>query len=121
MSLLKDQPFHVRKEAAYALANICAGGGGGSGDSETLNELFGADKDAVRAMLSLLRSADVDAARLGLQFTEMLCRNLPSGVKEVEESDGIDALEKLQFGEAPSELQEAAAALVNHYWSIEAE
>ena len=31
MRLLKDSPFHVRKEAAFALANICAGGGGGTG------------------------------------------------------------------------------------------
>lgn len=31
MCLLKDAPFHVRKEAAFALANICADGGGGTG------------------------------------------------------------------------------------------
>lgn len=34
MQLLKDSPFHVRKEAAYAIANVCAGGGGGTGDLE---------------------------------------------------------------------------------------
>ena len=31
MLLLKESPFHVRKEAAFALANICADGGGGTG------------------------------------------------------------------------------------------
>lgn len=31
MKLLKESPFHVRKEAAFALANICADGGGGTG------------------------------------------------------------------------------------------
>lgn len=120
LSLLKEQPFHVRKEAAFALANICAGGGGGTGDLEALNHLFAADNDALRAMVSLMRSADVDAARLGLQFTEMLLRVLPSGVQEVEAVDGIDALEKVQFGEGvPEELKGAAEGLVNKYWSIE--
>jgi hypothetical protein len=33
MLLLKESPFHVRKEAAFALANICADGGGGTGAS----------------------------------------------------------------------------------------
>jgi hypothetical protein len=31
MLLLKESPFHVRKEAAFALANICADGGSGTG------------------------------------------------------------------------------------------
>ena len=44
MSLLKDSPFHVRKEAAYAVANVCAGGGGATGDLEALNWLFSADR-----------------------------------------------------------------------------
>jgi len=123
MSLLKNQPFHVRKEAAYALANICAGGGGGTGDAEALNYLFGADVDALRAMLSLVRSADVEAARLGLQFVEMVLRMLPgNGAREVEAADGIDALECLQFGStASTEMQSAAASLVDTYWGVEVE
>ena len=44
MQLLKTCPFHVRKEAAFALANVCAGGGGGTGDTEALNWLFAADR-----------------------------------------------------------------------------
>jgi importin subunit alpha-1 len=121
MSLLKEQPFHVRKEAAFALANICAGGGGGTGDAEALNYLFGADVPAVHAMLSLVRSADIEAARLGLQFVEMLLRMLPgNGAREVEAADGIAAIESLQFGAtAPAELQAAAAALVNTYWGVD--
>jgi len=120
-SLLKEQPFQVRKEAAFALANVAAGGGGCAGDAEAMNSLFGTDIDAVRAMVSLMRSADADAALLGLQFTEMLLRLLPSGVREVEAADGIDALEALQFGSsAPEEVKQAAAALVDRYWSIDA-
>ena len=120
ISLLKNQPFHVRKEAAYALMNVCAGGGGGSGDSEAINYLFGGDNAAVRAMLSLMRSADADAAKLGLQFAEMMLRLLPNGVVAVEAADGIDAIEALQFGATASpELQAAAAALVDTYWGTE--
>ena len=120
MRLLKEAPYPVRKEAAHALANVSAGGGGGSGDVEALNSLFGGDLAAVRAMVSLMRSADADAALLGLQFTEMLLRELPSGAAEVEAADGIDALEALQFGEgAPPEMRAAAAALVDRYWGAE--
>ncbi len=84
---------------------------------------MGAELEALRALLSLVRSADVDAARLGLQFTEMYLRMLPAnGAREVEAVDGIDALEQLQFGTtAPPDLQEAAAALVNTYWGVEGE
>ena len=100
--------------------NVCAGGGGGSGDSEAINYLFGGDNAAVRAMLSLMRSADADAAKLGLQFAEMMLRLLPNGVVAVEAADGIDAIEALQFGATASpELQAAAAALVDTYWGTE--
>lgn len=78
MQLLKDSPFHVRKEAAYAIANICAGGGGGTGDLEALNWLFAADRDALAAMVSLMRSADMDAAKLGLQVGLELAETLSS-------------------------------------------
>ena len=44
MRLLKESPFQVRKEAAFALANVCAGGGGGTGDSEALNWTFAGDR-----------------------------------------------------------------------------
>lgn len=38
-----------------------------AGNPDTLNWLFAGDRDALRAMVSLMRSADMDAARLGLQ------------------------------------------------------
>lgn len=120
LSLLKHQPFQVRKEAAFALMNVAAGGGDGLGDSEALNYLFGSDIEAVKAMVSLMKSSDMSVARLGLQFVDMLCRNLPNGVKEVEAADGIDALEALRFEpSAPGELQTAAAMLVDQYWGAE--
>jgi importin subunit alpha-1 len=121
MSLLKHQPFQVRKEAAFALMNVAAGGGNGEGDLEALNYLFGSDIDAVKAMVSLMRSSDMSVARLGLQFVDTLCRSLPNGVREVEAADGIDALEALRFEpSAPRELQNAAAMIVDQYWGAEA-
>lgn len=121
LQLLKGEPFHVRKEAAFALCNIAAGGGGCSGDTEALNYIFAGDMDAIKAMISLMRSSNVDAAVLGLQFTEMLLRCLPAtAVKLVEDADGIDALEALQFGgDVPPDVQQAAAHLVDKYWGIE--
>ncbi|PSC72043.1 importin subunit alpha-2 [Micractinium conductrix] len=121
MKLLKESPFHVRKEAAFALANICADGGGGTGNPDTINYLFAADRDALKAMVSLMRSADMDAARLGLQFTEMVLRLLDTGVEAVEEVDGIDAIEAVQYSAAPPELQRMAAALVDKYFGADAE
>ena len=38
-----------------------------AGNPDTINYLFAADRDALKAMVSLMRSADMDAARLGLQ------------------------------------------------------
>ena len=121
MSLLKHGPFDVRKEAAFALANVCAGGDGGVGggaDSEAMNYLFGADLEAVKAMVSLMRSVDMEAAKLGLQFTEMMCRLLPAtGPQQVELAEGVDAIEALQYGGGtPEELRGAAALLVDRYW-----
>jgi hypothetical protein len=121
MRLLKESPFQVRKEAAFALANICADGGGGTGNPDTVNWLFAADRDALRAMVSLMRSADMDAARLGLQFTEMVLRLLDTGAEAIEEVDGIDAIEAVQYGAAPPELQRMAAALVDKYFGADAE
>lgn len=123
LSLLKDQPFHVRKEAAFALCNIAAGGGGASGDAEALNYLFAGDIKALHAMISLMKSANIDAAIMGLQFTEMFLRCLPTtGAALVEAADGIDALEALQFGkDIPPDIQQAAAHLVDAHWGIKDE
>lgn len=141
-----------------------------AGNPETLNWLFAADREAMRAMLSLMRSADMDAARLGLQarrclpvwwtrdpaascrkvepgqhhlrttrcavglgqrlaacslaclqFTEMVLRLLDNGEQAVEEADGIDAMEAVQFGAVPPELQRMAAALVDKYFGADNE
>ncbi len=40
-----------------------------AGEIEDLNWLFAADRDALAAMVSLCRSVDADAARLGVQVS----------------------------------------------------
>ena len=54
-----------------------------------------------------------------LQFTEMVLRMLANGADAVESVDGIDAMEKVQFGAAPPELQQMAAALVDKYYGTD--
>ena len=64
---------HITDAMSAALLPACQplclppGLASSAGNQETLNYLFAADRDALRAMVSLMRSADMDAARLGLQ------------------------------------------------------
>ncbi|KAI3987807.1 hypothetical protein MKX01_019188, partial [Papaver californicum] len=55
----------------------------------------------IPGFVNLVRSADTEAARLGLQFLELVMRGIPDGEgpKLVEREDGIDAKERLQFHE----------------------
>jgi hypothetical protein len=76
-----------------------AGGGDGRGDPAALQKIVGGDRDGgvLRGYLAMVRGPDMEAARLGLQFVEMVLRMLPGGAQAVEAADGIDALEELQF------------------------
>ena len=73
-------------------------------------------------MLALLRSADVEAVRMALQFTEMVLRGLPGkrGVAMVEEGEGVEALESLQF-HANEELRRMANHVIDTYFGMEEE
>ena len=121
MRLLKSSPFHVQKEAAYALANVAAGGGGGGGDVETLIYLFESDAAALKAMTtSMMLSADMDAARLGLQFTDMFLRHIPNtrhALLALEMADALLGLDRLQFGaNVPCDLQKGASSIIDTYF-----
>jgi hypothetical protein len=48
----------------------------------------------------------------------MVLRLLANGPAAVEEVGGIEALENVQFGEYPPELQAAAAALTDKVWGV---
>eukprot|EP00890_Picochlorum_soloecismus_P001482 jgi/Picsp_1/2334/NSC_05797-R1_importin alpha isoform 9 len=120
MKCLKEEPYHIKKEAAFALANICLGKNK-KGDPEVLNHLFGGDSTAVRAMLSLMHSADLDAIELSLDFASMMLHRLPEGKEIIQQAEGIKLLEEVQFNAdiSSNTLKKRAKHLVNHYWGID--
>ncbi|KAG2279284.1 hypothetical protein Bca52824_050504 [Brassica carinata] len=67
--------------------------------------------------IDLVRSPDIEAARLGLQFIELVLRGMPNGEgpKLVEGEDGIDAMERFQFHEN-EELRVIANSLADKYF-----
>lgn len=115
LEVLRDGGFQLRKEAAFLIANICAGGGGGSGDAAALAALMGSPSTGLGDMMDLMRSADAEAVQLGFEFTEMVLRVMPGGPQAVEAVDGIDTLESLQF-RGPADMQELAFQLVDQYF-----
>ena len=118
---LKHGPFHIKKDAALALANIAASGGGGIGDSELLVYLFQGDREVLHEMTAgMMKAADFDAAALGLQFTAMYLRGCPN-TKEaagaLEACGALDGLDKLQYGaDVPEKMRVAAAAIIDGYF-----
>lgn len=120
LNLLQEKPFHVKKEAAFALENICAGGGGLDGDSEVINHVFAGKRAAIKSMLELMNSADHEAIGLGLQFASMVLHHLPQGKELIERADGIEILEHVQFAEGMRPAnQKAAHDLVDEFWGID--
>ncbi|GMP85167.1 hypothetical protein CsSME_00038438 [Camellia sinensis var. sinensis] len=124
---LKSEHRVLKKEAAWVLSNIAAG----SIEHKQLiysseavplllrllsTEPFDIRKE-VAYVLDLVRSADTEAAKLGLQFMELVLRGMPNseGPKLVEREDGIDAMERFQFHEN-EELRNMANELVDTYF-----
>ncbi|KAI3447614.1 hypothetical protein Pfo_004279 [Paulownia fortunei] len=119
MRLLSTAPFDIRKEVAYVLGNLCVAPSEGSGRTnlivEHLVSLVGGG--CLGGFVDLVRSADIEAARLGLQFMELVLRGMPNGEgsKLVEAEDGIDAMERFQFHEN-EDLRNMANELVDRYF-----
>ncbi|KAL9336620.1 hypothetical protein Peur_071108 [Populus x canadensis] len=119
LRLLSTAPFDIRKEVAYVLGNLCVAPTEGDGKpnliSEHLVSLVG--RGCLPGFIDLVRSADTEAARLGLQFMELVLRGMPNGEgpKLVEQEDGIDAMERFQFHEN-EDLRNLANALVDRYF-----
>ncbi|KAL3646742.1 Importin subunit alpha-9 [Castilleja foliolosa] len=117
--LLSTSPFDIKKEVAYVLGNLCVAPSEGSGRPnlivEHLVSLVG--RGCISGFIDLVRSADVEAARLGLQFLELVLRGMPNGEgpKLVEAEDGIDAMERFQFHEN-EDLRNMANELVDKYF-----
>ncbi|KAL8508855.1 hypothetical protein ACS0TY_016166 [Phlomoides rotata] len=119
MRLLSTAPFDIRKEVAYVLGNLCVGPSDGSGRPslivEHLVSLVGGG--CLSGFVDLVRSADMEASRLALQFLELVLRGMPNGEgpKLVEAEDGIEAMERFQFHEN-DELRTMANELVDKYF-----
>nr|XP_009608295.1 importin subunit alpha-9-like [Nicotiana tomentosiformis] len=122
LHLLSTAAFDIKKEVAYVLGNICVAPAEGSGRPNViLDHLVNLVRGGcLTGFLDLVRSADVEAARLGLQFIELVLRGMPNGEgpKLVEREDGIEAMERYQFHEN-EELRSMANELVDKYFGEE--
>eukprot|EP00249_Psilotum_nudum_P019946 c27487_g1_i5 orf=639-2306(-) len=120
LHLMATAVFDVRKEVAYALGNLCVTPMVGSVRIpepilEHLTVLI--DRGCLLGFISLVRSPDLEASRLGLQFLELVLRGLPNGqgTKLVEKVDGIAAMEALEYHENV-ELRNMANELIERYF-----
>ncbi|KAG2242898.1 hypothetical protein Bca52824_095254, partial [Brassica carinata] len=119
IGLLSTSPFDIRKEVAYVLGNLCVESAEGDTKRRIIQEHLVSivSGGCLPGFINLVRSPDIEDARLGLQFIELVLRGMPSGEgsKLVEGEDGIDAMERLQFHES-EELRVMANSLVDKYF-----
>lgn len=123
LRLFSSASFDVRKEVAFALGNLCVFPVPIQRTPSTIPEVNVSVLDqfvkagCLPGFVLLVRSPDLEASRLGLQFLELVMRALPNsqGPKLVEAEDGIDALESLQF-HGNDELRAMANHLVDKYF-----
>ncbi|CAJ1968479.1 unnamed protein product [Sphenostylis stenocarpa] len=119
LRIFSAAPFDIRKEVAYVLGNLCVAPIKGAGKPSLIPEHMVAlvEKGCIPGFIDLIRSADIEAARLGLQFIEMVLRGMPNGEgpRLVEQEDGIEAMERFQFHEN-EDLRTMANTLVDKYF-----
>ncbi|KAL7595377.1 importin subunit alpha-9 isoform X1 [Lactuca sativa] len=125
LELLVTSPFDIKKEVAYVLGNLCVApnddndNDNGSGiPFLLLDHLISFVRNGcLCGFIDLVKSSDLEAARLGLHFIELVLRGMPNGEgqKLVERADGIDAMERFQFHEN-DELRVMANLLVDSYF-----
>lgn len=74
LNLLSSAPFDIRKEAAFVLGNLCVTPGDSVRRPDIIVDhlVFLVNHGALPGFLNLVRSPDVEAARLGLQFLELV-------------------------------------------------
>ncbi|XVF23139.1 hypothetical protein REPUB_Repub13aG0012000 [Reevesia pubescens] len=101
--LLSTALFDIRNEVAYVLGNLCVAPTKGDGKLNLIHEhlVSFVQRGCLSGFIDLVRSTDIEAARLGLQFMEFVLRGMSNGesLKLVELDDGIDAMERYQFHE----------------------
>lgn len=107
LNLLSDCNFVVQKEICFALLNIAA-------DLKFLSRVV--DAGVLSVFISMLRTADVEAQRMALDFIELVLRKHPHGCQMVERLDGIDAMEQLQMQEHTT-LYQRVDQIMDRYFS----
>nr|CAB3476189.1 unnamed protein product [Digitaria exilis] len=119
MHLLATAQFDIRREAAYTLGNLCVVPAGNAAPPNIIVDHLVAivNGGALPGFINLVRSADIESARLGLQFLELVMRGYPNGQgpQLVEREDGIDAMERFQFHENEL-MRNMANGLVDKYF-----
>nr|CAB3472071.1 unnamed protein product [Digitaria exilis] len=119
MHLLATAQFDIRREAAYTLGNLCVVPTGNAAPPNIIvNHLVAiVNGGALPGFINLVRSADIESARLGLQFLELVMRGYPNGQgpQLVEREDGIEAMERFQFHENEL-MRNMANGLVDKYF-----
>lgn len=92
---LKEEPFHVKKEAAAVLNELLTQEEARTSDpSEVLNHVFVGDEESIKAMLSLLQAADIESVVIGIEFVDRMMRFIPQGKEVLKHAGGISMLEE---------------------------
>ena len=78
LQLLSTAPLDIKKEAACVVRNLCVAPAEGSGRSSLISDhlVSFVRSGCLRGFIDLVRSADIEAARLGLQFMELVTSNI---------------------------------------------
>jgi len=74
LRLLSTSPFDIKKEVAYVLGNLCVESAEGDARPRIIQEHLVSivSGGCLRGFIDLVRSPDIEAARLGLQFIELV-------------------------------------------------
>lgn len=81
LRLLSTAPFDIRKEVAYGLGNLCVAPTGVGQPNVILEHLVSlVSRGCLPGFINLVRSADIEAARLGLQFLELVRKSTFSSI-----------------------------------------
>eukprot|EP00250_Pteridium_aquilinum_P006370 c16313_g1_i1 orf=134-1771(-) len=119
LHLLATATFDVRKEVAFALGNLSVMPAGEFKVAQPIMEHLTTlvERGCLPGFINLVKSPDLEASRLGLQFLELVMRGLPNGqgVKLVEKEEGLAALEVLEYHEN-EELRAMANDLIDKYY-----
>lgn len=75
LRLLSTAPFDIRKEVAYVLGNLCVTPCSERPNLVEEHLVSLVQRGCLSGFIDLVRSADIEAARLGLQFVELVSKS----------------------------------------------